>query len=261
MKRIRILGLCLVAAFSLAIVMASSASAALPEVYECHKLTVKPFKGKFTDKKCTKAATKAEEEAGKTNKYELQPGIGKGKVFKGKGGKATLHTPAVGGEVTCGGFKDEGKLTSPTEQAKVLSIFTKCVSLGKNCSSPAAKKGEIKTHLLKGTLGYISKTGPKVGVALQAETGSILAEFNCEGLEISVTGSVIGEQTGNINVFNKTTSDVFKVNGEDLQEPNHFEGEAPKSHVLLSLINGSGPFESGQEATAVNKGEELEVKA
>lgn len=259
MKRIRILGLCLIAAFALSVVASSSAVAA-PEYWECHKQTVKPYTGKFMDKKCTKAATKAEEEEGKKNKYELQPGILKGKVFKGKGGAATLHTPAVGGEVTCKSFKDEGKLGSPTTQEKVVSIFIKCVSLGKNCTSPGAKTGEIKTKNLKGVLGTINKVGPKVGVALSAETGSILAEFACEGLEISVTGSVIGEVTP-VNTFTKTSNDIFTVTGEGFQSVTAFEGEPAKSHILLSLINGSGPFESGQQATAVNKGEELNLKA
>src|SRR5882757_9411803 len=122
MKRIRILGLCLVASFAMAAVASTTASAALPEFYECAKLVTKPYKGKFTDKKCTKEATAKEQEEGKLNKYELQPGIKKGKVFKGKGGKATLHTPAVGGIVTCGAFKDEGKLTTPSTQDKVVSI-------------------------------------------------------------------------------------------------------------------------------------------
>lgn len=259
MKRIRILGLCLVAAFALSVVAASSAVAA-PEFYECHKLTTKPYTGKYSDKKCTKEATEAEKAEGKKNKYELQPGVGKGKVFKGKGGVATLHTPAVGGEVVCKTFKDEGKIGTPSTQEKVVSIFTKCVSLGKNCSSPGAKSGEIKTKALKGSLGYISKTGPKVGVALSAETGSILAEFSCEALEIVVTGSVIGE-VAPANTFTKTSTDSFTVTGEGFQTVTAFEGEPAKSHILLSAINGSGPFESGQQATATNKGEELNLKA
>lgn len=250
MKRIRILGLCLVAAFALSIVAASSAVAA-PEFFECKKVTG----GKFADKKCSTPGS------GKTAKYELQPGVGKGKVFKGKGGKATLHTPAVGGEVVCGGFKDSGKIATPTTQTGVVSIFTKCVSLGKNCTSPGAgaKKGEIKTKALKGVLGYINKGAGKAGVALSAESGSILAEFNCEGLEIVVTGSVIGEITPT-NTFTKTSNDIFAVTGGGLQTITAFEGEAAKSHVLESLVSGSGPFESGQEATAVQKGEELELK-
>lgn len=260
MRRMKMMGLCLVALFALTAVAVSSASAAEPAFYECHKLTAKPYTGKYTDKACTKEATAEEKAAGKKNKYELQEGIGaKGKGFKGKGGAATLHTPAVAGEVVCKSFGDSGTITTPTTEGKVISEFKTCESLKKKCASPGAKAGTIKTNALKGTLGYINKAKKEVGVLLEPESGSVLAEFNCEGLEIVTTGSVIGRQTGDINTFSKSSTNVFKVNGEGFQEVKNFEGGA--THVLESKINGSGPFESGQQAEAVNKGEELEIKA
>ncbi len=257
--RLKMMGLCLVAVFALTAALSASASAAEPAFYECHKQTTKPFTGKFTDKKCSVAASPTEITEGKKNKYELQEGIGaKGKAFKGKGGSATLHTPAVGGEVTCKSFKDEGHVATPTTENKVISEFKTCTSLGKKCTSPGQKAGTIKTNNLSGELGYINKAAKTVGVALQAETGSILAEFNCEGLEIVTTGSVIGTLEP-VNVFTKTEVNKFQVNGEGFQTIKKFEGGP--THVLQSLINGSGPFESGQQAEATNKGEELEVKA
>jgi hypothetical protein len=259
MRRMKMMGLCLVALFALTAVAVSSASAAEPAFYECHKLTAKPYTGKYTDKACSKEATSGEKAEGKKNKYELQEGIGaKGKGFKGKGGKATLHTPAVGGEVTCKSFGDSGNITTPTTEGKVISEFKTCESLGKKCSSPGAKAGLIKTNPLKGVLGYINKSKKEVGVALSAETGSVLAEFNCEGLEIVTTGSVIGT-IAPVDVFTKTETNVFAVNGEGFQAIKNFEGGA--NQELVSKINGSGPFPSGQQAEAVNKGEELEIKA
>lgn len=257
--RLKMMGLCLVAVFALTAVISASASAAEPAFYECHKQTTKPYTGKYTDKKCSVAATPEQIAEGKKNKYELQEGVGaKKKPFKGKGGKATLHTPAVGGEVTCKSFKDSGSVNTPTTENNVLSEFKTCESLGKKCTSPAAKAGTIVTNKLAGELGYISKGAKTVGVLLKAETGSILAEFNCEGLEIVTTGSVIGT-IAPVNVFTKTETNVFAVNGEGFQAIKKFEGGA--NHELLSEINGSGPFPSGQQAEAVNKGEELEVKA
>jgi hypothetical protein len=257
--RLKIMGLCLVAVFAMAAVVSASASAAAPAFYECAKLTAKPFTGKYTDKKCSKEASPTEIAEGKKNKYELKEGVGKGKEFKGKGPAATLHTPAVGGEVTCKSFKDAGFINTPTTENKVVSEFKTCESLKKKCVSPGAKAGTIITKNLKGELGYISKSPLKVGVVLSPETGTVLAEFNCEGLEIETTGSVIGEQKGDINVFSKTSENVFTVNGEGFQSVKSFEGGS--NHELLSKINGSGPFPSGQQATAVNKGEELEIKA
>jgi hypothetical protein len=245
----RILGVALLAVFALAAVAVSSASAAEPAFYECAKVSG----GKYSDKNCSKPGE------GKTAKYELKEGIGKKHTFTGKGGAATLHTPAVSGEVKCGAFKDSGTLTSPTTEGKVVSVFSKCTSIGKNCNSPGAKKGTIETNDLDGSLGYINKSKKEVGVDLKPESGKYLAEFNCEGLEIKVEGSVIGHQLGDIDTFSKTSEAVFKVNGEGYQDVKSFEGGSPD--VLESTINGSGPFESGQEAKATNKGENLEVKA
>ena len=262
--RLKIMGICLVAVFAMAAVVSASASAAAPAFYECAKLTKNPttkkYEGKYSEKTCAKEASPTEQAEGKKNKYELKEGIGaKGKPFKGKGPAATLHTPAVGGEVTCKSFKDSGSINTPTTENKVVSEFKTCESLKKKCASPGQKAGTIKTNSLAGELGYISKSPLKVGVLLKPESGSVLAEFNCEGLEIETTGSVIGEQKGDINVFNKTSENVFTINGEGLQSVKNFEGGS--NHELLSKINGSGPFPSGQQATAVNKGEELEIKA
>jgi hypothetical protein len=261
MRRMKMMGLCLVALFALTAVAVSSASAAEPAFYECAKLTAKPFTGKYTDKKCSKEATAEEKAAGKKNKYELKEGIGaKGGVkgFKGKGGKATLHTPAVGGEVTCKSFGDTGKVSTPTTETDVVSTFKTCESLKKKCASPGQKAGTIVTNPLKGSLGYISKSAKTVGVDLSPESGTVLAEFNCEGLEIVTTGAVIGTMSP-VNVFTKTEDTVFSVNGEGFQTVKNFEGGP--TQVLESKINGSGPFESGQQAEAANKGEELEIKA
>ncbi len=245
MKSMRILGLALAAVFALFAIAAVSASAAEPAFYECAKVTG----GKYS-KGC-----KAE---GGKGGYELREGIGAKHAFKGKGGKATLHTPAVGGEVTCASFADKGELTSPTTEGKVVSTFSKCTSLGKSCHSPGAKPGTIVTNPLKGSLGYINKAKDEVGVDLSAETGTVLAEFECEGLSIVTTGSVIGHQTP-VNVFTKTMKSTFVVNSEGFQDVKSFEGGP--TDVLESTINGSGPFESGQQAEASNKGENLEIKA
>ena len=259
MRRMKMMGLCLVALVALTAVAVSSASAAEPAFYECHKLTAKPYTGKFTDKKCTKEATAEEKAAGKKNKYELQEGVGaKGKGFKGKGGKATLHTPAVGGEVTCKTFGDSGTITTPTTEGKVISEFKTCTSAGKKCTSPGAKAGLIKTNPLKGVLGYINKGSKSVGVALSPESGTVLAEFTCEGLEIVTSGSVIGT-IAPVDVFSKSTTNVFEVNGEGFQGVKKFEGGS--NQELVSSIDGSPPLASGQQATAENKGEELEIKA
>ncbi|HEX4467240.1 MAG TPA: hypothetical protein VH025_08625 [Solirubrobacteraceae bacterium] len=229
---------------------AASSSAAEPAFYECAKVAAGT--GKFADKKCSKPG------AGKTAKYELKEGIGKGKPFKGKGGKATLKTPTAGGEVICGSNTDTGRLVNSTHAGGVVVTFAGCTSIGKKCATSGAKAGTIVTKPLQGELGYVQKSTKKVGVALKAETGSVEAEFSCEGLAIVVTGGVIGEISP-VNTFTKTANLAFTVTGSGFQSVTKLEGGA--TTVLEAEINGAGPFESGLEATGTLKTEELEIKA
>jgi hypothetical protein len=254
MKRIKIMGLCLVAVFVMSAMASAAASAAEPAWFEC-KLVAG---GKF-EKGCKK------EGVGKKAGYGFVEGVGKAKPFKGAGGKATLHTHAVNGEVTCTAFKDSGTVDTPKHEKNVLSIFTGCVSVGKKCSSPLAKIGEIKTFKLEGGIGYISAAEHRAGTDLKAEGGGLLAEFACtnkakgeKALEIKVKGSVIGEITP-VNTLSKVSNTVFVVDAEQEQKYKNLEGQP--EDILLSEIVGIGTFKSGQEAAAKNTGEELELKA
>jgi|SRR5271165_2305404 len=249
MKRMRIVGLCLVAVFALSAVVAASASAHAA-FFEC-----KAQAGGKYEKKCTKL------QSGKgKGGYEVVEGAGNSKtkgLFKGKGGKATLHTPAVGGEITCTAFSDSGYTNTATTEDKVLSVFSGCSTAGKKCTSVQAKEkaGDITTFDLAGKL--VDLSGGAVGVDLTPESGTELASFTCEGLVIHVTGSVYGELTP-LEKFSKKNSTVFEVTGGGVQK--YTEAEGVKD-VLETELNGAGPFESGQEATAANSGEELEIKA
>jgi hypothetical protein len=250
MKRYRIAGLCLVVVFAIAALVTASASAAGPEYFECAKVAMKT--GNFSDKSCTVASVPGK------GKYELQPGIGKGKTTKGKGGKNRHVVPAVGGEVSCASFKSVGKLTSP-KTSTIKITFQKCVALSKKCTSAGQNPGTIVTSQLLGELGYISKSPLKVGMAYTSEAKGAYAEFNCEGLEMKVTGSVIGEVTGNINTVSAESESNFELTGGGEQFYTSFEG-GPQQ-VLLNEVNGSGPFKSGLGGRAREKKEKLMVKA
>jgi hypothetical protein len=274
------MGLCLVAIFAVSAVAAMSASAAEPSWYECGKAAKvgKAYTGHYTDKNCTVVS------GTNTGKYEILPGVGKSKVFKGTGGKGILHNviPGKGDvKVECASFKDEGLAVMPNAEANVKVTFSKCKSLGAPCASPGAKKEEIKTSTLAGQLGYISKAGPVVGVDLanQAEPGSgFITEFECTGVaKVRVHGSVIGEQTGDINLINKVSTVSYTVANylgeveagyKPLTNIPSFEGGSPD--FLGTELNAEetgftwqppGGLPTGQEGTANNKGEALEVKA
>jgi hypothetical protein len=247
MTRIRIMGLCLVAAFTISAAAAVSASASEPAIYEC----VKQTGGKY-EKKCVTGKGKGG--------YELKEGFGKGKKITGTSGVATLHTPAADNtEITCASSKDEAYLNSTKTEDKIKVTYAGCQLAGLKCTGgPKAKTGDIITNELKGTLGYISKSPVKVGIKIEPESGTYLAEFKCEETSVKVKGSVIGEVSP-INVFTKTSEEDFNVNGSGEQEFKGFEGGS--GDVLMSEITPFGFDESGQDQVSKNKGEELEIKA
>jgi hypothetical protein len=280
MSYVRILGLCLMAAFASAAVAATAASAELPEVYQCglaRKVSGK-YTGHYVGKKCgeSEKATKAQEEEGKKNKYEFEPWNlgsktektgkqGKSKPFKGKGGGADLAIEGVD-TVTCGKSTDSGEFTGPKTAGDVVAVFSGCEITGHKCSN-TSKAGEIKTNPMEGEVGYINKANKEAGADLKPETGLYFAEFECgsgeEGLHVRVTGSVIGT-IAPINKFSKEATFSFKeTNGK--QHPEEFEGGV-KDTLISELCKGegctpSGNNPSGEETIVTNKGEELELKA
>jgi hypothetical protein len=270
MTRIKVLGLALFAVFAMAAIASATASAAGPEFYECAKGT----KGVGYEKGCTK-------EGGKGG-YELKVGVGKGKVTKGKAvGTSKLHTNIPGkGDipVECGSAKSESTDVAPDLVTKAITTFSKCKAAGAPCQS-GTKKETIVTAPLSGHLGYISKSPLKVGVILtdEAKPGSgYLAEFDCTGVaHIRTLGAVIGEDTGNINTFSKTSELKFTVvNAEfgygpsPINNPQAFEGESG-TNILTTELEAEGKTEfeplgglpSGQEGAVANKGEDIEIKA
>jgi hypothetical protein len=271
MRHVRILGLALVVMFAIGALTAVSASAN-PHWFECAK---NKESGKF-EKGC---AT----EGGKGG-WELKEGIGKGKAFKGKGGTAILHNviPGKGDiKVECASFKDTGQVAVPDKEFNVVATFKKCKSLGSPCKTPGGKKETITTEKLAGNLGWLNKSKQEAGASLfdEAEPGgkeAFLASFECEGLaKVRVHGGVIGKLEP-VGVFSKEATSTYTV-GEYLGEPS--PGYKPLTNppafeeevvgVLLTELNGpetgntwqpEGGLPSGQEATAVNKGEFLEIK-
>jgi hypothetical protein len=275
MKRMRILGLALVAVFALVAITAGAASASKPTWKACVKAEPKNT-GNYSDKACSV-------EVGGTGKYEKVVGIGKGKGFKGKGEEGSLHNviPGKGDiKVTCASFKDAGSVVAPSGVAKVTVAFKKCKSLGAPCKTEGGKKEVIETKSLAGSLGYLNKAHTAAGISLtsEAEPGAgYLVDFECEGLaKVRVHGAVIGAHVP-FNVIGKESKDVFSV-GPYLGElapgytplvnvPAFEEGEEPVG-VLMTELNGpetgnewapAGGLPSGLEGTATNKGESLGV--
>jgi hypothetical protein len=171
MKRIKMMGLCLVAVFAMSAVASSAASAV---TYE------QPvFYGKAA--------------IGST--------VGPVK-FTGTLGEASLETFSKS-VVKCTAGTATGEVTGPTTTKNNITNFTGCTLSGFACES-GATVGEIKTEVLKGTLGQVATSG-KIGIRLFNEAegagkhpGHHVAKFSCSGgaTPVDVTGSVIGELSG-----------------------------------------------------------------
>jgi len=280
MKRMRIVGLALVAVFALVAITAASASAT-PTYKECKK----EAGGKF-EKGCGK-------EGGKGG-YVLAVGVGKGKVSKNKGGAANLVVVVPAGvskefpegatiHIECATNKGVSTSTAPNLVSKAVTSFAKCKVLGSPCQS-GAKKETITTNSLAGELVDI-EGGEGVGTVLGAEAGpaSFLASFVCtEVAETNVLGSLIGVNTGNVNKFSKTSTLSFTT-GPGLGEvefapgkkytpqvnvPTHKTGGVNGEHFLDSEIikenskkekEKAGTLPSGQTQSVAVKGENLEI--
>jgi hypothetical protein len=223
MKRIRIVGLCLVAVFAISIA-ASSASAA-PVFY-------------------TKAAIGE---------------AGKAVPFTGTLGAAFLEG-ANGSKITCTGGTATGEVTGPTTTKKNVTTFTGCETQGFKCES-GVPEGVIVTKSLQGSLGGLTATLP--GMRLFDEgtgKGGKLAEFSCAGgaIAVIVRGSVIGSLSGaagtepaNGKFAASNKLSLAEAKGKQ-KYVKFIEGE-PGTEQLESSVAGGAYENSGQSVIATLK--------
>jgi hypothetical protein len=278
MKRMRIMGLCLVAVFALTVIGASTASA-LPEIGRC---VAQAGTGKFKDANCTLKAGKLVSEKA----FEFKKGAKsetEGVNFTSAGGEGVLETVS-GTKIVCKTQSATGKYDQDSgvikEVESVIATFKECSLpiLGVTCQNKGGTPAEIKTFLLKGPLGYISgekTTKPVVGQQLTPEKAKgLFAEFECGGGAVVVKvkgkeGAVEGKTGGNCiiapvenaNEMSTTAKQIYK--GEKgKQEPQHFQLSTSKFCNLESNSNG-GAFEAATQAltTVVTNEEALEIKA
>jgi hypothetical protein len=224
MKRIRIMGLCLVAVFAMS-ALASSASAA-PVFY-------------------SKAAIGS-----------VVPPV----PFTGTLGAAFLEGSVSKSKITCVGGTATGEATGPTTTKNNVTTFTGCETGGIKCQS-GATEGVIVTKALEGVLGGISATLP--GIRLFDETekkGGTLAEFSCGGgaIKVVVKGSVIGSLSGAngtepANGKFASSNKLTFAEAAGIQKYKAFTQGEGGSEQLSSTINGGSPELSGQSVIATLK--------
>ncbi|MBA3807501.1 MAG: hypothetical protein H0X28_03765 [Solirubrobacterales bacterium] len=263
MKRMKVMGLALVAVFAIGAIAAGSAFA-LPEVGRC----VAKAGGKYTESNCVTKAKVG------TGTFEFVKGAVK-TGFTSVGGEGVLEG-ASGTNVVCLTQKAKGKYDADGTAGAikgvedVVSTFEGCSipTIGIACNTKGQASGVIVTSTLEGNLGYINKAKKEVGQELHPKLkGGAFAEFECGGGAVTIvtqsekTNCIIAP-VAPVNVFATTIGQKYETTGGGHQKTTHFEKTPTKICQLESSVNGGARELSGQvlETTVTNE-EPLEVKA
>ena len=232
MKSIKIMGLCLVAAFLVSAVAVATASASTPGFIF----------------------------SGTARGFSSKSGAGKLVTKIGAEVKCTLDTDS--GEINGASGTDKVK--------NVLVVFSGCTAVISGntlkCNSEGQPAETIKTNQLEGQLGYINEAGKKVGLVLKAEAEKgLFATFTCGTgvLETKIKVRGAGETAGMIGEITPVNTPInpgghFTLNytqkaGELWRQvPNELKvlGTLITGLLLEAKIGGGGAWEfSGLETS------------
>jgi len=268
--RIRIIGLCLLAAFAISVIAAAGAGAANPEFGRCLKEGEKKLNN-YDNAKCIKLPSEdpgTEAEKLKKGSFVWHPGPPAKPNFTAAlkpSTIATLETKA-GTKVTCTALTAKGKIESLTTITVSQTDFSGCESGGIKCNTSGAGTGVIKVKELEGELGVISKGSPstkdKIGTVLWPKggsptSGSEFVEFACGGLTVKVKDSIIAPVPANAM---KLAATIKYTASKGVQKPTKFEGGP---NTFLESKFSAAPYEqSGQSATTIQTAEEkVEIRS
>jgi hypothetical protein len=233
MKRMGVVGVCVVAALAMSVVTAASAVAAPPDFGKCE---VKAGGG--LAKNCAKNF-----KVGESKEYGWNSSAATGDTFtttRDVTSVPTLETTSLR-KLTCTAEEGAGEISGAKTVRNVTMNFNGCEMGGVPCQN--GPPGEISTTKLDGELG-VEKTVAgeegkknKIGEDLKPESGTVLEEFQCAGLKGVVRGSVISP----VKTNSMLTSEAHKFNeSKGKQKPEKFEG-LPKD--TLESSSAGGPFE------------------
>jgi hypothetical protein len=275
MRRIRIMGLCLVAVFAMGAITAGTASAVAPEFGQCLKKATSGGAG-FSDSKCNKAVASGA-------LYEWVAGAVAGKEhFTSTGTTATLKTSG-GKTVTCSKENSTGEyLKDGTNKKESTTVnFTSCKASGFTCTTAGDKTGELTTNPLIGEVGFENSAKTKTALKLEPAPGheGFFIKFSCIGLKVEVIGNnpakplckpkieppcVGGAEHGILvpikpNVMAEKEALKYKENEAGEQIPSKWEG-SPKETYLESDFEETAFERAGQTITSTIKNQLLEER-
>ncbi len=250
MKRIRIVGACLVAvfAFSAVVVSAASASSFAPEFAKCvtsaktAKGSTHKYEGHFNNKACSEPGTEAEGHG----KYELASAVGT--EFTGKSKKTVLHVVGANGKaevITC--KKDTIKgIVAASNRVSVTITFEGCTNEKKESCGTAGKIESSSGHPI--FLEYLNEAETEYG----AYSPSPMSSFSCGSESFELEGGLVGTATAN----GKDVTIAYAVNGSGEQAKRLFYSAGELEPVGSLYTEHEGEHEATVEGM-----EELKLKS
>ena len=142
--------------------------------------------------------------------------------------------PEGAGIVKCASETGAGEITT-SFGGPLTAIFTGCTTETKTCTSEGQPAGTIKTEELDSELGFINRANREVGTDFKPASGEYLVKFDCPGkpdIYFAIKQSVIGRLEAPSGM---TTTATFKFKGFlARQEIEEFEG-GPKDTMLFQV--------------------------
>lgn len=279
MTRLKVAGLCIVAAFVLgATAAASYAAEEGPEYFICAKTK---GTGKYEDKACSKPASPGpgnyERVVWTHAKKKLVKAKNKGRVLEnlvnpfGENMKAG-EPGQIEGQTTCGKEQLAGEVSGPRSTI-YKTTYSKCSTVGVKCNSAGQPEGTIVTDQLESELVWLDKARTKVGIRIKGlGPGGRLEQFQCVNpalhvnVHVNVYGEILAEIQGDNGIASKTAQatagegplHLQSVGGTYVEEPfgspENDEQEAKGwweyNETLLACRNGKPPFPPGENSQA-----------
>lgn len=295
MRRVRLVGLCVVAAFSIAAVQVASASAAAPEFGRCVKKAKAEGEG-YSNAGCTTGVSSGAKyswtagvvdkdftssarfvatgpvktcdkwqqlvEEGRTKeaeeyleKHKLTPIECEIIIIENEGKEPAILQTTTGERIECSGISASGEYTGPKTVGNIVVKFTGCELNEVTCESPGAAAGEVVTDTLSGALGIIKEEG----IATNDQIGISLAAASGETITEFDCGALSVVVTGSVIhqvEINKMLLEENEKYVERKGEQKPEKFEGQPTDVLESTIDGFFHVQSGEELLTTLKNEE-----
>jgi hypothetical protein len=295
MRRVRLVGLCVVAAFAIAAMQVASASAAAPEFGRCVKKAKAEGEG-YSNAGCTtgvSSGAKYSWTAGVLDKdftstarfvatpilticLKWQRLVGEGKtieaeeylvkhkltppecekiIIENEGKEPAILETTTGERVECSGIGASGEYTGTKTVGNITVKLTGCEMNEVTCQSPGATAGEIVSDTLSGALGIIKEEG----LPVNNEVGISLAAASGETVTEFDCGTLSIVVTGSVIHQVETNKMLLEENEKYVQrkgEQKPEKFEVLPTDVLESTIDGVFHLQSGEALLTTLKNEE-----